>query len=178
MRTNLKILNTLLKDDLLHIATFLKPIGLNGEIKISLHISNTDIFKSFNSFIIEDNQAKLNIKFSRNQKGKPVVKIKNYLTRTSVEELTGKKIFVNKKKFKKLNKDEYYVIDLINCEIRLVDNSLIGSVIDIDNFGAGDLIKAVSLKGKEFYIPMNKENVVSVNLKENIVFVNPIKGIL
>ena len=33
-------------------------------------------------------------------------------------------------------------------------------------------------KGKDFYIPMNKDNVVSVNLKKNIVIINPIKGIL
>ena len=34
------------------------------------------------------------------------------------------------------------------------------------------------LKGSDFYIPMNKDNIISINLKKNIVVINPIKGIL
>ena len=67
---------------------------------------------------------------------------------------------------------------MINCEVKTSKNILLGNIIDIDNFGAGDLIKIKKDNNKSFYIPMNGENVVKVNLKKKLVIVNPIKGIL
>jgi ribosomal 30S subunit maturation factor RimM len=67
---------------------------------------------------------------------------------------------------------------LINCEVRTSKNILLGNVIDIDNFGAGDLIKIKKNNNKSFYIPMNEDNVVKVDPKKKLVIVNPVKGIL
>ena len=53
-----------------------------------------------------------------------------------------------------------------------------GNIIKIDNFGAGDLVKVKRTNNKSFYIPMNEDNVVKVDLKKKLVIVNPIKGIL
>ena len=67
---------------------------------------------------------------------------------------------------------------MINCEVKTSKNILLGIIIDIDNFGAGDLIKIKKDNNQSFYIPMNEDNVVKVDLKKKLVIVNPIKGIL
>ena len=63
-------------------------------------------------------------------------------------------------------------------EVKTSKNSLLGNIINIDNFGAGDLIKIKKTNNKSFYIPMNEENIVKVDIKNKLVIVNPIKGIL
>ena len=55
---------------------------------------------------------------------------------------------------------------------------MLGKVINIDNFGAGDLINIQQPNGNNFYIPMNKENVVKIDIKNRLLIVNPINGIL
>ena len=58
-----------------------------------------------------------------------------------------------------------------------IENLLLGNVVDIKNFGAGDLIEIKNKDQKIFYIPMNKENLVDVNLSNKTITVNPIKGL-
>ena len=73
--------------------------------------------------------------------------------------------------------DEALVSELINCEIIHKNGTFLGKVISVDNFGAGDLLETI-YKGKKIYIPLNNDNVVSVDLEKKIIFVNPIKGIV
>ena len=49
--------------------------------------------------------------------------------------------------------------------------------ISVDNFGAGDLIETI-YKENNIYIPLNDENVLSVNIENKKIIVNPIKGII
>ena len=74
-------------------------------------------------------------------------------------------------------KGEYFIRDLITCKIYMIDGTKIGNVVSVDNFGAGDLLET-KIKNKTIYIPMNKDNLVSVDLDKQKIIVNPIKGIL
>jgi ribosomal 30S subunit maturation factor RimM len=42
----------------------------------------------------------------------------------------------------------------------------------------GDLIEIISDNKKNFYIPMNKDNLVKIDSEKKIIIVNPLKGIL
>ena len=48
-----------------------------------------------------------------------VAKLKNHITRTSVDQLYLKKIFAYRKKLPKTKTSEYYVIDLLDCKVKL-----------------------------------------------------------
>ena len=49
---------------------------------------------------------------------------------------------------------------------------------NIDNFGAGDLIEIKNESEKKFYIPMNSENVISINIEKKIIIMQPLEGLL
>ena len=74
--------------------------------------------------------------------------------------------------------NQFYVSDLIDCKVQTKNNKFLGTIINIDNFGAGDLINIKKSNGKTFYIPMNEENVIDINIKKRIIIVSPIKGIV
>ena len=67
--------------------------------------------------------------------------------------------------------------DLIGSKVVHKNGNFIGNVISVDNFGAGDLIETI-YKENNIYIPLNDENVLSVNIKNKKIIVNPIKGII
>ena len=84
----------------------------------------------------------------------------------------------SKENFSKIDEGEYYVIDLIGCNVFNLENESLGSVVNIKNFGAGDLIEITCDSKKNFYIPMNDDNLISVNILEKKIIVNPMKGLL
>ena len=77
-----------------------------------------------------------------------------------------------------LKKKSISLSNLINFKIINLNKTTLGTVISIDNFGAGDLINVKTNNKKSFYIPMNKENVKEIDSEKKIVIVNPIKGII
>ena len=113
----------------------------------------------------------------RTTNNKLIVHLENFFTRTDVEKLKGKKIFSKSTSFPKTEKNQYYFKDLIGCSVNLLDGNIIGEVISVDNFGAGDLIE-VKMNRRKIYIPIDKDNLISVNIESKEILVNPIKGVL
>ena len=91
--------------------------------------------------------------------------------------LKGQKIYSYKKNFPKIRENEYYVGDLIGCKFLIKENNNVGEVTDIKNYGAGDMFE-IKLNNKNYLIPFNKENIISVDLKNKEIIANPILGIL
>ena len=166
-----------MKKQLIHIGTFGKPLGLKGEIKIIMHTSDFKSFKSLSPYLAHDGKTIWDFVYLNISKDKLIGKLQELTTRNSVEKLKGKKIFTDKVNLPKIKKDQFYVSDLVDCKVKTLNNKLLGSIINVDNFGAGDLINVKQINGKSFYIPMNQENIVKIDINKRLVVVNPIKGV-
>ena len=165
------------KKQLFHIATFGKSVGLKGEIKIIIHNFEFSTFKSLSLYLIDEVALFWDFQYLKINKNKLTGKLKKCNSINCAKKLNGKKIFIDKNNLPR-KKNQFYIFDLINCEVKTSQNNLLGNIINIDNFGAGDLIKIKKTNNKSFYIPMNKDNIVKVDTKKKLVIVNPIKGIL
>ncbi len=166
------------KKQLVHIGSFGRPLGLKGEVKIIVNTFEFNTIKSMSSYLINERGSIWNFQYLKIRKDKLIGKFQECNSRNCVEKLTGKKIFIDKSNLPKIKKNQFYVIDLINSKVKTINNKLLGNIINIDNFGAGDLINIKKTNNKSFYIPMNEENIVKVDIKKKLVIVNPIKGIL
>ena len=51
-------------------------------------------------------------------------------------------------------------------------------MIKIENFGAGDLLEIKNQDQKKFYIPINEQNLINVNILKKIITLNPIDGLI
>ena len=134
--------------------------------------------KSLSSYLVNEADVFWDFQYLKINKNKLTGKLKKCNSINCAEKLKSKKIFIDINNLPKNKKNQFYIFDLINCEVKTSKNILLGNIIDIDNFGAGDLIKIKKDNNKSFYIPMNEDNVAKVDLKKKLVIVNPIKGIL
>ena len=166
------------KKQLVHIGSFGRPLGLKGEVKIIVNTFEFNTIKSMSSYLINERGSIWNFQYLKIRKDKLIGKFQECNSRNCVEKLSGKKIFIDKRNLPKTEKNQFYVFDLINCKVKTINNKLLGNIINIDNFGAGDLINIKKTNNKSFYIPMNEDNIVKVDIKKKLVIVNPIKGIL
>jgi len=165
------------KSNFVHVGTFGSAIGLKGEIKINLLTLTIDVFRSLDHYYNFDQSVKWSFDYIVRRQEKYVVLPSHCKNRNDAEELINQKIFSFKENFPSTKSNEYFVADLISCEIIHENGTALGSVINVDNFGAGDLLETV-YKNKKIYIPLNDENVLSMDLKKKIIIVNPIKGIV
>ena len=165
------------KSDLVHVGTFGTAIGLKGEVKINLLTSNLEVFKSFDRLYNFDCSIEWKFDSVAMRQKKCVAKLLHCKSRSEAEDLKNKKIYTSKENFPSTKDNEYYVSDLIDCKIMYSNGNNLGEVIDVNNFGAGDLLET-TYNNKKIYIPMNKENVVSVDIEKKIIIVDPIQGII
>jgi len=164
--------------DLVHVGTFGHPQGLKGNIKINIFTSSLESFKMLKKYFIKDEKSVLVFKALRLVGKKIIGSVEESKDRDAALLFKGKHILTLRENFPKTKNDEYYVLDLINCKVMDIKNNTIGVVQDIQNFGAGDLIEIIFSGKNFFYIPMNDENLVSVDIINKIIIVNPIKGLL
>ena len=162
---------------LIHIATFGKPVGLGGQIKVHMNINDYEIFRIFYKKFSDRDANLLSLEYLKLSRGKIVSKVINCNKRDCVEILLNKKIFLKREEINKKILNYYFTEDLLKCEVKDLKNKSVGHVSKIENFGAGDLIYIKKNKGKKFYIPLNKENLIDVDLKNKIIIVNPLKGL-
>ena len=165
------------KFDLVHVGTFGTAIGLKGEVKINLLTSNLEVFKSFDRLYNFDCSIEWKFDSVAMRQKKCVAKLSHCKSRSEAEDLKNKKIYTSKENFPSTKDNEYYVTDLMGCKITHTNGNDLGEVVDVQNFGAGDLLET-NYNKKKIYIPMNKENVISVDIEKKIIFVDPIKGII
>tara|TARA_B100000029_G_scaffold343009_1_gene335387 strand:- start:473 stop:985 length:513 start_codon:yes stop_codon:yes gene_type:complete len=165
------------KSNFVHVGTFGSAVGLKGEIKINLLTSTIDVFRLLDQYYNFDQSIKWSFESISMRQGKCIALPSHCKNRNDADELKNKKIFSFKENFPSIKNNEYYVSDLINCEIRHENGNALGNVISVDNFGAGDLLEII-YKDKKIYIPLNDDNVLSVDLEKKIIIVNPIKGII
>lgn len=166
------------KKKLVHVGTFGQPQGLKGEIKVNIFTSSFESFKLLQNFFIDDNKSILIITKLRRVGKKIICSLDNCNDRDSSLLFKGVRIFVLRENFPQTKDSEYYIVDLIGCVVLDKKNNMLGTIRDIKNFGAGDLIEINSPNKDFFYIPMNQENLVKVDYEKKIVVVNPIYGLI
>tara|TARA_Y100001936_G_C15642150_1_gene442010 strand:+ start:80 stop:586 length:507 start_codon:yes stop_codon:yes gene_type:complete len=165
------------KEQLIHIGTFGKAQGLNGEIKINILTSSLESFKLIDQYFLEGDLFQFNFKTFRYSGKKIIASVSNFKNRNDATKLNNKKIFTLRKNFPENKKNEFYVADLLGCEVLNLNEKKLGQITNVKNFGAGDLLE-IKKNQKTFFIPMNNENLKEINIKKKIIIVDPIKGLL
>jgi 16S rRNA processing protein RimM len=85
--------------------------------------------------------------------------------RTAAEKLRGTKLFVPRARLPALkDKDTYYHSDLIGLSAKDEQGAVIGTIIQVANFGAGDLLEIKPVKGASYYVPFTKTVVPEIDL--------------
>ncbi len=163
--------------DIIPVGQFGAPVGLKGEIKVNLMTTSFEVFKNLKYYYNFDGTVSWNFTNILFKNNKCVVQLKECLLREDVLKLKGQKIFSNKKFFPKTKDNEFYINDLIECTIFLKDNSNIGKVLSVQNFGAGDLLE-LKYNNNFILIPFDKTNILSVNINKKEIIADPISGIL
>ena len=160
--------------------------GINGQVKVkSLSDFEERFLKPGMRWLQKENESpsKIELISGFKQPGKEtfIVKLQGINTRNQAEQLKKFKILVKTDKLPKLKKDEFHLLELINLEVKTLENNklkTIGKVINLENETNNLLVIELFENRKEVFIPFVKEIVTSVDIKNNFLIINPPNGLL
>lgn len=151
---------------MIKIGTIAKAQGIKGEVKIVLQ-NNPDKYSELKKVYIDGSEKKIESFFVR--PNGVFVKIEGVSDRNSAELLRGKELFVNEQDLEQLKENEFYFRDLIGAEVYDENNKKIGELVDIEQYGAADVI-SINERNIIFSVPFI--NSIFVNIQQKKVFVN------
>ena len=156
-------------ENFIEMGQIVAPSGIRGEVKINPCCKVTD-FAGYAPFY-DENGHTLKVLVKRIFKNQVIALINDVRTRNDAENLRGMKLFIERKSLPALGEREYYVCDLIGMQV-LQNNTLVGTVIDVPNYGASDILQIKKSDGSELMLAMCPATILDVNLDNRQIMVN------
>ena len=134
--------------------------GIAGEVRLKLFGDSVSGLKRHKAF----NSGALTLSALRDDgKGGAIARFAEVADRNAAESLRGTLLTVPRSALPPLGPGEYYHADLIGLPAVADDGTALGTVIAVDNFGAGDVIEVRRADGKTVMVPMRAEAVPEWN---------------
>ena len=154
--------------------------GVRGEVKVFPTTDDAKRFKNLKEVLMDTGKefCPLQIETVRFFKQFVILKFKEYDRLDDVEKFRGKALFVTREHAVKLNKDEYFIADLIGMNVTADDGILKGRLKDVLQTGAND-VYVISLEdGRELLLPAIKECVLDISFEKNVIKIHILEGLL
>ena len=107
-----------------------------------------------------------------------VVRFEGVLRREDAEALNGLELSVPRDRLPAADEDEFYHADLIGLDAAMTDGTRVGTIVAVQNFGAGDLIEIAPSRGPTVFVPFTNAAVPEIDLAAGRVVIDPPAGFL
>lgn len=167
-------------NDLLKVGTITSTHGIRGEVKLFPSTDDVNRFKKLKNAKIAYNGAFIDVEVAgaRFFKNMVILKFKDIDNINDVEKYKGSELFVTRENAVKLQKDEYFMADLIDAIMISDDGSIEGTLFDILKTGANDVFVLKTSDGREILLPAIHDCIKEVDVaNKKIVFHLP-EGLL
>ena len=157
-------------DEFILVASVGKPVGLKGWAKVNSFTRPPENLFNFKNFFLEVDGDKENInidKFSKSGKNY-ILKVESLDSIEEIERLKNKEIFIKSEDLPKLKENEFYWKDLIGMEVRQIDGTFIGVVVEIIETGSDDVL-VVEKNNKKELIPFNFGEIIKEVSDDSII---------
>ncbi|ESQ90759.1 16S rRNA-processing protein RimM [Asticcacaulis sp. AC460] len=160
------------KPNLVLVAQVGAPHGVQGEFKLLSFMDDPLSVLEHSPLLDVAGKPALVLTKARAHKGALLVFAEQAPDRTAAEKLKGLKLYVDRADLPDTDEEEYYVTDLIGMDVVDTSGNAVGKVVNVDNFGAGDLLDVKPLEGVSFYVPFTLAHVPEVHPAEGRIVVD------
>ena len=154
--------------------------GVRGEVKVFPTTDDMTRFKKLKEVILvtEKTEKVLKITSVKFFKQFAILKFDGIDTLNDVEIYKGASLFVDRKNAVKLEKDEYFIADLIDLTVADENGKELGTLIDVMKTGANDVYIVKNEEGRELLFPAIKECILDIDFKKKTMSVHVMDGLL
>ncbi|AWB44267.1 ribosome maturation factor RimM [Paenibacillus sp. CAA11] len=172
-----------MSESLLTVGKLVNTHGIRGEVKVLLSTDFPEVrFSPKSELMIIDpesgKQIKVTVEASRPYKQTYIVKFKEYGNINDIERYKGWDIKVPKDQSVELPENEYYFHEIIGCQVVTDEGETLGTIKEILRPGANDVWVVKLATGKDLLLPVIDDVVLDVNVKDKLVKVHLLEGLL
>ncbi|MBP5383489.1 MAG: 16S rRNA processing protein RimM [Lachnospiraceae bacterium] len=154
--------------------------GVRGEVKVFPTTDDPRRFKKLKDVLLEESSGKklpLRIEQVKFFKQFVILKFKDYDSINDIEKYRGRSLFVTRENAVSLDKDEYFIADLIGIAVFDEADGQIGVLTDVMQTGANDVYVIRRSDESELLLPAIKQCILSVDLEKACMHVRVPEGL-
>ena len=151
--------------------------GLKGEVKVRPFTAKMKDYEKLKNILIDFNGdlREYVIESVRYQKDVVLLKLKGIDIIEDAEKIKGKSIKIPREFAKELEEDEYFIADLIGCEV--YQDELLGVVEDVFTAGASDVYVIKRKNKKDLLLPALADVIKKVDVENKKIYVEVPRGL-
>jgi len=168
-----------MEDNYLQVGIIASTHGIKGEVKVFPTTNDAKRFTKLKSAYIDLGTEKMEIHIEQVKffKKMVILKFKEFQDINEVERFKSKSILVTRDNAVKLEKDEYFIADLIDISVKTDENEDLGILTDVLETGANDVYVVTTKENKEILIPAIKDCILEVDIEERTMLVHLLEGL-
>lgn len=161
------------------VGKILKPKGLKGEVKVEIITSFPEHFTSLEQlYIMVNNEYKAYAVTKARVSGKFVfIKFTDIDLIEQAELLRNKELYIPESELMELSEGEFYIHQLIGVEVFDLAGTLLGEIVEVENYSASDIYVLKMADGSTKLIPAIKSVVKEVDISGNKMTIDVIDGL-
>ena len=138
--------------------------GVRGEVRIRSFTARPDDVAAYGPLADAACTRAFEIEITGAVRGALRARIAGVGDRTAAEALRGTRLYVDRDKLPKPESGEFYHADLVGLAAARTDGTVLGRIVAVQNFGAGDVLEIAPDGGPSFYAPFTADAVPDVDL--------------
>jgi 16S rRNA processing protein RimM len=127
---------------------FGRPHGVKGEVRLQSFTAEPLAIARYGPLSSADGMRAFNLVSVKLAKDMLIARVAGVDGREAAEALSGVELFAPRERLPApVEEDEFLMADLVGCRAVLPDGTEMGTIIDVPNYGAGDLLDIKPLQG-------------------------------
>ncbi|MCM1189350.1 MAG: ribosome maturation factor RimM [bacterium] len=167
-------------EDFFQVGIITSTHGLKGEVKVFPTTDDPKRFKKLKEVLVDTGKERISLEVEGAKFFKQfvILKLKGIDAIETAEKYRKASLFVPRKNAVRLNRDEYFVSDLMGLRVRDEDGGEIGVLRDVMETGANDVYVIDLDDGRELLLPAIKQCVLEVDVEAGFIRIHILEGLL
>lgn len=166
-------------EDLLQVGVITTTHGVRGEVKVFPTTDDAGRFKQLKNVILDTGKEQLKLEITQVKffKNLVILKFKGIDNINDVELYKGKGLYVARENAVKLDRNEYFIADLIGLSVTSDEGEALGKITDVLQTGANDVYVVEQKDGSELLIPAIRDCILDVSIDHGTMRVHLLDGL-
>jgi 16S rRNA processing protein RimM len=162
-------------DRLILLGIFGAPQGVRGEARIKSYTRDPLSIGAYGALTDAKGKRSFTLEARRPLKDDMIVaRIAGVTTREAAAALTGVELFARRSQLPPPDEDEFYYDDLIGLTTVTREGEVLGKVVALSNYGAGDILEIAPAGGGEtLLLPFSKAVAVEIDFADGRIVIEP-----
>ena len=167
-------------EDLLQVGIITSTHGVRGEVKVYPTTDDPRRFRRLKEVVLDTGREKINLEIEGVKFFKQfvIMKFKGLENINDIEKYRQKSLYVTRKNAVRLQRDEYFIADLIGLKVQDEDGTELGTVKDVIETGANDVYEVEMADGRSLLLPAIKQCILNVDVENGMMQVHVLEGLL